>query len=187
MLTTCLKTDNLPFTIMGLCPLLLVTTSATNGMAMASIFLINLILSSLILSAIKQFIANAMRLPMILLLTAAIATLIDLGLSAFHYEWHLTLGIYVPLLAMNCLILVNAEKNILRNNFRDAMSQTLMLGLSVVGLLFVVGLIREILSGLIFDQNGFVMFEMAPGVFLALGLVVALVNYLNIRTTKIGS
>ena len=184
MLTTCLKTDNLPLTIMGLCPLLLVTTSTVNAMVMGIVFFAVLVLSALFLSAIRNFLPSTMRLPSVLLVTAFIATLIDTLLSAFYYEWHLTLGIYVPLLAMNCLILVNAEENILRNGFKDAIGQTLILGLSVIGLILLVGFIRDVLSGLIFSESGFVLFEMAPGVFLTLGLVVALVNYLNIRIVK---
>ncbi len=182
MLAKCLKTDNLPLIIMGLCPLLLVTTSAINAITMGGVFSIVLILSSLILSAMKRFIPDAMRLPIILLLTASIATLVGLFLSAFYYQWHLTLGIYIPLLAMNCLILVNAEENILRNGLKDAMSQTLILSLSIIGLLLLIGLIRDIASKLIFGENGFVIFTMAPGIFLALGLVVALVNYLNMKS-----
>jgi len=184
MLTTCLKTDNLPLTIMGLCPLLFVTTSTVNATVMGIIFFAVLVLSALFLSAIRNFIPSTMRLPSVLLVTVLIATLIDTFLSAFYYAWHLTLGIYVPLLAMNCLILVNAEENILCNGFKEAIGQTLILGLSVIGLLLLVGFIRDILSGLIFSNNGFVIFEMAPGVFLTLGLVVALVNYLNIRIAK---
>lgn len=117
-------------------------------------------------------------------MTVFIATLIDTLISTFYYEWHLLLGIYVPLLAMNCLILVNIEENVLRNGLKDIIAQTLMLGLSIVGILFLVGLVREIMSGLIFSNNGFILFEMAPGAFLVLGFIVAVVNYINIRMTE---
>ncbi len=183
MLTTCMKTDNLPLTIMGLCPLLLVSTSALNAVVMGSIFLTVLLFSSLIISAMRQLIPQVMRLPIILLVTVFIATLIDTLISTFYYEWHLLLGIYVPLLAMNCLILVNIEENVLRNGLKDIIAQTLILGLSIVGILFLVGLVREIMSGLIFGNNGFILFEMAPGAFLVLGFIVAVVNYINTRMT----
>ena len=185
MLSTCLKTDNLPITIMGLCPLLLVTNSTLNAVVMGSIFFIVLLLSGVILSLIRHLIPQVMRLSIILLVTACVATLVDLLLSAFYYEWHLILGIYIPLLSMNCLILVYAEENVLRNGLKDAMGQALMLGVSIIGLLFLVGLIRDTLSGLIFSENGFVMFAMAPGAFLALGLIIALLNYLNMRNAKV--
>jgi len=84
---------------------------------------------------------------------------------------------------MNCLILVNIEENVLRNGLKDIISQTLVLGLSIIGILFLLGMIREIMSGLIFSDNGFILFEMAPGAFLVLGFIVAVVNYVNIRTT----
>ncbi len=183
MLTTCMKTDNLPLTIMGLCPLLLVSTSALNAVVMGGIFLTVLLFSSLIISAMRQLIPQVMRLPIILLVTVFIATLIDTLISTFYYEWHLLLGIYVPLLAMNCLILVNIEENVLRNGLKDIIAQTLILGLSIVGILFLVGLVREIMSGLIFGNNGFILFEMAPGAFLVLGFIVAVVNYINTRMT----
>ena len=183
MLSTCLKPDNLPLTIMGLCPLLLVSTSTVNAVVMGGVFLTVLLLSSLIISAIRQFISQVMRLPIILLVIVFTATLVDTLISTFYYEWHLVLGIYVPLLAMNCLILVNIEENVLRNGLKDIISQTLVLGLSIIGILFLLGMIREIMSGLIFSDNGFILFEMAPGAFLVLGFIVAVVNYVNIRTT----
>jgi len=185
MLNTYLKTDNLPLTIMGLCPLLLVTNSTLNAIVMGSIFMTVLLLSGVIISLIRHLIPQVTRLSIILLVTACVATLVDLLLSAFYYQWHLTLGIYIPLLSMNCLILVYAEENVLRDSLKDAMGQALMLGVSIIGLLFLVGLIRDILSGSIFSDNGFVMFAMAPGAFLALGLIIALLNYLNMRNAKV--
>ena len=185
MLSTCLKTDNLPLTIMGLCPLLLVTNSTLNAVVMGSIFITVLLLGGVILSLIRHFIPQVMRLSIILLVTACVATFVDLLLSAFYYEWHLTLGIYIPLLSMNCLILVNAEENAMRNGLKEATGQILMLGLSIIGILFLVGLIRDIMSGLIFSDNGFIIFAMAPGAFLVLGLIIALLNYLNMRNVKV--
>jgi len=182
MLTTCLKTNNLPLTIMGICPLLLVTTSASSAMVMGGVFLTVLLLSGLILLAIRQSIPDVMRLPTILLLTAFVATLVDLLLSTFYYDWHLTLGIYVPLLSMNCLIVVNAEDNVLRKGIKEAAVQSFMTGLSIWGILLLIGLTRDIMSGLIFGENNFIMFGMAPGAFLVLGFIVALVNHLNVRT-----
>ncbi|MCK5669445.1 MAG: hypothetical protein KAI15_10180 [Gammaproteobacteria bacterium] len=170
---------------MGLCPLLLVTTSTFNAVVMGSIFFIVLLLSGLILSLIRHLIPQVMRLPIILLVMACIATLVDLLLSAFYYEWHLTLGIYIPLLSMNCLILVYAEENVLRDGLKDAIGQALMLGVSIIGILFLVGLIRDVMTGLIFSDNGFILFEMAPGAFLALGLIIALLNYLNMKKAKV--
>ena len=184
MLTTCLKTNNLPFTIMGVCPLLLVTTSTISAMVMGGVFLTVLLLSSIILLATRQLIPLVMRLPIILLLIAFNATLVDLLLSAFYYEWHLTLGIYIPLLCMNCLILVNAEEYGLRHGVKKAITQNLVTGLSIWGILLLTGLIRDIMSGLLFGERNFVMIGMAPGAFLVLGFVMALIQYINIRTTK---
>ena len=182
MLATCLKTDNLPLAVMGLCPLLLVSTSTLNAMVMGSVFFTVLVLSSLSLSVVRHLIPFIMRLPIILLLIAFVATLVDLFLSAFYYEWHLTLGIYIPLLSMNCLILVNAEEHGLRHGVNKAMTQSLVTGLSIWGVLLMTGLIRDFMSGLLFSESNFVIFAMAPGAFLALGFVMALIQYINIRT-----
>jgi len=89
------------------------------------------------------------------------------------------------LLAMNCLILANAEENALQHGLKDVIAPTLMLGLSIIGILFLVGLIRDVMSGLIFSDNGFILFEMVPGAFLALGLIIALLNYLNMSKAKV--
>jgi len=183
MLTTYMKTDNLPLTIMGLCPLLLVSTSTLNAVVMGGVFFTVLLFSSLIISVMRQFIPQVMRLPIILLVTVFMATLVNMLLSTFYYEWHLVLGIYVPLLAMNCLILVNIEENVLHNGLKEIIGQTLILGLNIIGILFLLGLVRDVMSGLIFSGNGFILFEMAPGAFLVLGFIVAIVNYINIRTT----
>ena len=184
MLTACLKTDNLPLTIMGLCPLLLVTTSTLNAVVMGSMFFTALLLSSLILTAMRHLIPHVMRLPIILLVTALVATLIDLFLSAFYYDWHLILGIYVPLLSMNCLILVNAEEYVLRHGAKKAIAQSLVTGLIIWGILLLAGFIRDIMSGVIFSENSFVISGMAPGAFLVLGFIIAFIQYINIRTSE---
>lgn len=181
MLTTCLKTDNLYLAILGLCPLLIVATSTLNAIVMGSIFFTVLLFSSLVLSVMRHLIPYALRLPMILLVTALIATLADSFLSVFYYEWHLTLGIYVPLLSINCLILVNAEENVLRNGTRVAIGQSLITGLSIWGVLLLTGLVRDFMSGSMFGESNMIIFGLAPGAFLALGFIVALIQTINIR------
>lgn len=184
MLATCLKTDNLPLAIMGICPLLIVSTSTLNAMVMGGVFCTVLIMSSLCLSAMKHLIPRIMQLPIILLLIAFFATLVDILLSAFYYEWHLILGIYIPLLSMNYLIMVNAKENGLRHGLKNTMTQSLLIGLSIWGALVMTGLVRDIMSGSLFGETKFDIFVMAPGAFLALGFVVAIIQFINIRTSK---
>ena len=184
MLATCLKTDNLPLVIMGICPLLIVSTSTLNAMVMGSVFLTVLIMSSLCLSVMKHLIPHIMQLPIILLLITFLATLVDLLLSAFYYEWHLILGIYIPLLSMNCLIMVNAKENVLSLGLKNSMTQSLLIGLSIWGILVMTGLIRDVMSGSLFGETKIDIFVMAPGAFLALGFVVAIIQFINIRTSK---
>ena len=184
MLSNCLKTDNLPLTIMGLCPLLIVATSLPGSVMMGGMFFTALLLSSLILTVIGRSIHELMRLPIIVLVTACVAAVLDLLLSAYYYEWHLILGIYIPLLSVNCLILMNAEENVFRYGAKKALVRNLLTGLSVCCVLIVAGLIRDIMSGLIFNESGFVIFAMAPGAFLVLGFIMALIQYINIRTAR---
>ena len=185
MLATCLKTDNLPLAVMGLCPLLVVSTSTLDAMVMGGVFFMVLIMSSLCLSVMKHLIPHIMQLPIILLLIAFLATLVDLLFSAFYYEWHLILGIYIPLLSMNCLIIVNAKENGLRLGLKNNLTQSLLIGLSIWGVLVMTGLIRDVMSRSLFGETKFDIFDMAPGAFLALGFVVALIQFINIRTSKI--
>ena len=184
MLATCLKTDNLPLAIMGICPLLIVATSTLNAMVMGSVFFTVLIMSSLCLSVMKYLIPDIMQLPIVLLLITFLATLIDLLLSAFYYEWHLILGIYIPLLSMNCLIMSSAKENGLCHGLKNSMTQNLLIGLSIWGVLVMAGLIRDVMSGSLFGETKFDIFVMVPGAFLALGFVIALIQFINIRTGK---
>lgn len=186
MQTTCLKTENLPLLIIGLCPLLFVTTSTVNALLMGGIFFSVLLICSLLLSVIRHLIPYIMRLPMILVLVTFVTTLIDLFLSTFYYHWHLALGIYVPLLAMNCLILVHTETYVLRDNIREILIRSLATGLSVWGIILLTGFIRDLMSGSLFSESSFILFAMTPGAFLVLGFIMALVQYINSKTVESG-
>lgn len=181
MLMTCLKTDNLPLTVVGLCPLLMVANSMFSAMIMGTVFLTVLMLSNLVLLLMRYFISPIMRFPMILLLNTLVVALVGLVMSVFCYEWHLTLGIYIPLLSMNFLILVNAEENVLRNGIKEATGRSLILGLSIWGILSLTGFIRDLMTGLISSEYNFVILGLAPGAFLVLGFIIALIQFINIK------
>ncbi len=183
-MTTCLKTENLPLLVIGLCPLLLVAASTLNALLMGGLFCAVLLTSSLLLAMIRNLIPHVMRLPMILLLITFVVTLFDLLLSTFYYHWHVTLGIYLPLLAMNCLIIVNAETVVLKNGLKQTFSQSLMLGLCVWGIILLTGCIRDLLSGSLFNESSLILFAMTPGAFLVLGLLMALIQYINLKTAE---
>jgi electron transport complex protein RnfE len=151
---------------------------------MGGVFFTVLIMSSLCLSMMRHLIPKIMQLPIILLLLAFFATLVGLLLSTFYYEWHLLLDIYIPLLSVNCLIMVNAKENVLRLGLKNSMTQSLLIGLSIWGVLVMTGLIRDVMSGSLFGETKIDIFIMAPGAFLALGFVVAIIQFINIRTSK---
>lgn len=186
MLITGIKPDNLTLAVIGICPLLIIITSTFNAVVVGIIFFVVLVLSGTLSLAIRRFIPDKMQLPTTLLLTTTVVALMDLCLGAYFYQWHLAFGLYVPLLSLNGAMLINTEENTLANGMKEVAERTLILGLSIMGLLFLVGLLRDIMSGLVFNDNGFALFATPSGAFLALGLVVALVNYITMRISDLG-
>lgn len=179
------RTDNLRLLVIGLCPLSLFANSTVNSMTMGIIFFIVILLSSIVLAVIKNFIPHIMRMPMLLMVIACIIVSVDMLVQAFYYEQHLDLGvIYVPLLSMNCLLVDNAEGNVFGNNAGVAISQGVVTGLGVWGILLLTGIIKDFMVLVIFSQSNFVAFNAAPNTFLVLGLIIAAIQYLNIVIVK---
>ncbi len=177
MLTTCFKIDRLPLAVMGVCPLLIVSATTLQAMVMGGVFCVLLITSSLCLSVMRRLVPHKLQLPVVLLLTAFLVNLLELLLSAFYYEWRLLLGIYIPLLAMNCLLMANTMENGLHHGLKNA----LLTGLSICCVLVMTGFIREVMSGRLFAATGLDIFVTVPGAFFALGLVVALIQFMHIK------
>lgn len=176
-----LKTDNLPLVAIGLCPLFLAITSTVNALVMGGLFYLILALNSIFLHCIRNLIPLTMRLPMILILLAGITTLVSILMRAFYYDWYIDLGIYLPLLAVNCLILAHAEERVLPGGAK-AVLQGLGYGLIVWCILLLLGLARDVTSLFLSGTTGSLT-GLAPGNFFFLGLIISLVNYLNIRVS----
>ena len=194
--------------VLGICPLLVVTTSLVSGATMGMICLVTLIMINVITSSLRNFISYELRVVVILFISATIVTVLHLAMWTWFYELSLLLGIYIPLIAMNCLMLANAEEHALQHNVLDSFMYSLKVGASMVFLLAIIGLIREIAaSGSVLQQSellfgemarswkitllknnpGLPFFKSAPGAFLALGLVFALKNFMETRAQHLSS
>ncbi|SMN12331.1 Electron transport complex protein RnfE [uncultured Candidatus Thioglobus sp.] len=176
-----LSKENLTLVACGLCPLSLVVTSTMHAIAMGSIFFAVFLCSSIVLSITRSFIPQIIRLPMLLISIACIVTVADILIQAFQYEWHIALGIYIPLLCMNSIIVANAEENIVRNRMKEALRITIINGLSVVGILLLVGIIKDSILLVIADSSNFITFNAAPNTFLVLACIFASIQHINGR------
>ena len=171
--------------LLGFCPTLAVTTSAINGLGMGLCTLGVLLCSNAVISLVARFIPDNVRIPCYIVIIASFVTVVDLLLQALAPELHKSLGIFIPLIVVNCLILGRAEayanKNSVINSLIDALGMGLGFSLVLTGL----GVIRELLgSGSLFGislniENPITVFILPAGGFLTLGFVIALVNYIS--------
>ena len=171
--------------LLGLCPTLGVTTSAINGLGMGLATTFVLIMSNAVISLIKSLIPDKVRIPSFIVIIASFVTIVDLVMAAYIPALHAQLGLFIPLIVVNCIILGRAESFACKNNFITSVIDGLGMGLGFSMALTVLGGIREILgSGAIFGYkfiqgDGMIVFILAPGAFLVLGYLIAIVNKIN--------
>jgi len=186
--------------MLALCPLLAVTSSATNGLGMGLATTVVLVASALIISLFRDMITNEVRIPVFVLIIAAIVTIVDLSMNAWLHELHKVLGLFIPLIVTNCAILGRAESFSSRNPIRYSIFDGLMMGMGYIFVLVLIGAIREITgSGTLFsnaslllgdpfhflemtlipEYGGFLLMLLPPGGFLALGFLLALKRMLD--------
>lgn len=169
--------------VLGMCPTLGTTTSATNGLGMGAATTAVLIMSNLVISLIKNFIPDKVRIPAFIVVIASFVTMIQLLMQAFMPPLYEALGVFIPLIVVNCIILGRAEAFASKNGPVDSMLDGLGIGLGFTTALTLIGSIREILgSGAIFGMNLGItdymplVFVLAPGGFIVLGYMMALFN-----------
>ncbi|HBG69782.1 MAG: electron transport complex subunit RsxE [Bacteroidetes bacterium GWF2_43_63] len=170
--------------LLGMCPTLGVTTSAINGIGMGLATTFVLIMSNVIISLIKNFIPSSVRIPAFIVVIASFVTVVDLSMKAYIPDLHAQLGLFIPLIVVNCIVLGRAEAFASKNNVFSSFIDGLSMGLGFTFALGLLGSIREILGGgAIFNQkfipaemDGILVFVLAPGAFIALGYLIALVN-----------
>ena len=188
--------------LLGLCPLLAVTTNVVNaiGLGIATTFV--LIASNVTISIFRNTIPNEIRIPVFVLLIASFVTIVELLMQAFFYDLYLVLGIFVPLIVTNCAILGRAEAFASKNTWDKSLIDGLMMGLGFSVVLILLGAMREIIGSgtllsqasllmgdfgqtleitLFTDYKGALLAILPPGAFLGLGLIVAIKNFIDLR------
>lgn len=174
--------------ILGMCPTLGVTSSAINGMGMGVATMAVLIMSNIAISLIKGFIPDKVRIPAFIVVIASFVTIIEMLMKAYVPSLYASLGVFIPLIVVNCVILGRAEAFASKNNALDSALDGLGIGLGFTLSLTVIGIVREILgSGSVFGFNfaGDVMpliFILAPGGFIVLGYLMVLFNKITKRS-----
>ena len=186
---------------LGMCPTLAVTTSAMNGLGMGLTTCAVLALSNLFISLLRKVIPDKVRIPAFIVIVASFVTMVQLLLEAYLPALNQSLGIYIPLIVVNCIILGRAESYAYHNPPIPSLFDGLGMGLGFTGALTILGIFRELIgSGTFFgnrvfpEEYGVTIFVLAPGAFFVLAALVAVQNYIKAKmeakgkdTSKIGS
>lgn len=171
--------------LLGLCPTLGTTTSALNGLGMGLATTFVLIMSNIVISLVKRQIPDKVRIPSFIVIIASFVTIVELTMQAYVPDLYEVLGLFIPLIVVNCIILGRAEAFASKNNVLDSVLDGLGMGLGFAMALTILGAIREILgSGSVFNisiykGDGALVFVLAPGAFIVLGYLIALINRLK--------
>ena len=191
--------------MLALCPLLAVTSTATNGLGMGIASLAVMIVSSLVVSVMRDFITKEVRLPVFVLLIATIVTLVDMYMNAWMHEMHKVLGLFIPLIVTNCAILGRVESFASHQPVGKAVADGFFMGCGFILALVAVGALREIIgSGTLFanaplllgdafafmeltlipNYDGFLLMILPPGAFIALGFILAGKRIIDARLSR---
>lgn len=185
--------ENPTFVLMlGMCPTLGTTTSAMNGLGMGVATLFVLTLSNMAISLIKNLIPDKIRIPSFIVVIAAFVTIVQLCMEAYTPGLYNTLGVFIPLIVVNCIILGRAEAFASKNNVLDSALDGLGIGLGFTLSLTVLGAVRELLgNGSIFgmklpfvEGDGILLFVLAPGAFIALAYLMVIFNKITAKTKQ---
>lgn len=174
--------------LLGMCPTLGTTTSAVNGLGMGVATMFVLILSNLAISLIKDLIPAKVRIPSYIVVIASIVTVVQLLMEAYVPDLYNTLGVFIPLIVVNCIILGRAEAFASKNNALDSALDGVGIGVGFTLALTLLGAVREMLgSGSLFGMkfiqgDAMLIFVLAPGAFIALGYLLVLFNKVTSRS-----
>ena len=168
--------------VLGMCPTLGTTTSAINGMGMGLATTFVLILSNMVISAIAPLIPSKVKIPSYIVVIAALVTVLQFLMQAYVPALYATLGLFIPLIVVNCIVLGRAEAYASKNTVVDSALDGIGIGLGFTIALTIIGFVRELLGGLavfghkLADADGMLAFVLAPGAFLVLGYLMVLFN-----------
>ena len=175
--------------LLGLCPALAVTTSAENGLGMGLATTFVLVCSNIVVSSLRKVIPAKVRIPSFIVVIASFVTVVQLCMEAYFYDLYKALGIFIPLIVVNCLILGRAEAFASKNRLVPAVADGVGMGLGFTMALFVLGAVRELFgSGTLLGYAIFgssyqplLLMILPPGAFIAMGLLLAGMNLLDAR------
>ena len=189
--------------ILGLCPLLAVTTNAVNGIMLSLATIIVMALSNVAVASLRNFIPHEIRIPVFILIVAALVTVVDLLFNANLHELYLVLGIFIPLIVTNCIVLARVEAFAAKNAPAQASLDGIFMGVGMLWTLAVLGAMREFLgSGTILggidmvfpslqpiqvlpeSYPGFLLALLPPGAFILLGCMIAWKNWMEARAAE---
>jgi len=188
--------------LLGLCPTLAVTTTAVNGISLGLATALVMAAANGAVSPVRQWIASEIRVPVFILVIAALVTVIDLSINSFAHPLHKVLGIFIPLIVVNCIVLARVESFAAKNAPVPSILDGFMMGIGLTLVLALLGAMREIVgrgtlfSGLdlvfgpaakqfiltvIPDYHGFLLAVLPPGAFLGLGMLIAGRNWIELK------
>ena len=191
--------------LLGLCPLLAISNNVINALSLGLATVLVMAASSGAVSGVRHFVPNEIRIPVFVLIIAALVTVIDLAMNAFVHPLYLVLGIFIPLITTNCIVLARADAFAAKNHPLHSVVDAIAMGLGLTLVLVVLGAIRELagqgtlLSGidLVFGEEakqfvlhllpgykGFLLAILPPGAFIALGLLIAANNWNKARAEQ---
>lgn len=177
--------------ILGMCPTLATTTSAVNGMMMGLATAFVLMMSNIVISLLKSVIPDKVRIPAFIVVIATFVTIVQMVMQAYMADMYETLGLFIPLIVVNCIVLGRAEAFASKNGVGHSALDGIFMGLGFTWALTLIGMVRELLgTGCIFGHSliggadGMLMMILPPGGFIALGLLMALINHLRHRGVK---
>ncbi len=189
--------------MLGLCSLLAVSTNAVNGISLGIATILVMALANLIVSALRSFIPYEVRIPIFILIIASLVTVVDMAMNAWLHELYLVLGIFIPLIVVNCIVLARVEAFAAKNPVGPATFDGVMMGIGFVWVIGLLGAVREFVGqGTLFagiemvipgasawqilpeDYPGFLVAILPPGAFFVLGLMVAGRNWLEARANE---
>ncbi len=167
--------------VLGMCPTLATTTSAVNGMSMGLATMFVLVCSNVVISLLKNLIPDKVRIPAFIVVIATFVTIVEMLMKAYTPAIYDVLGLFIPLIVVNCIVLGRAEAFAAKNSVGLSALDGIGMGLGFTLSLTVIGIIRELLgTGTCFGMNiypdnfGMLLFVLAPGAFIVLGLLMGL-------------
>ncbi|MFN3985402.1 MAG: electron transport complex subunit RsxE [Rhodocyclaceae bacterium] len=186
--------------LLGLCPILAISNTMVNAVSLGLATILVMAVANLAVATLRNFIPYEIRIPVFILIIAALVTMVDLAFDAYLHELYLVLGIFIPLIVTNCIVLARVEAYAAKNGPLESTLDGVMMGIGLLWVLAVLGGMRELIgSGTLFagiemivpslsalhvfgdDYPGFLLAILPPGAFFALGCLIALFNWLNAR------